>query len=311
MKCLICFSLLFLHSLVADSEVRVPLLGYVYDSGAGAVRAIEGVPGASLLGSALALDSAPIASAAAAADQNYLLAITSSGEALLLTPGNGAISAQPIPGATSPIDVFSLSPSGSSAALYNSSADLIQIVTGLPGSPTVAREIGNVGAPVDRLAVSDDGKLLLIALQGASPVLLAASDGQPLPISVLAPVSAIVFRAGAHDAVLVDTSGRITAVSHLDTSPDYQLVQDASASTVAAGYSRDGRRVFTANADGTIAAYDLSSGDSSNISCSCVPTGLYPMQGDSVFRLNEPSDPPLLLFDGPRNRVVFVVGSDQ
>ena len=309
MKPLICFSLLFLHNLLADNEVQSPLLGYVYDSRVGAVRAIEGIPGASLLGSIL--DTVPIAGAAAAADQNYLLAITSNHEALLLTPGNGAISAQPIPGVTAPVDLFCLSPSGSSAALYNSSADLIMIVTGLPSSPTVTRAIRNMGAPVDRLAVSDDGKLLLIALEGISPVLLLASGDQPAPIPVMGPASAIVFRAGAHDALLVDTSGRITAVNHLDVSPEYQLVRDASAGTAAVDYSRDGRRIFAASGDGTIATYDLLSGESSNISCSCVPTGLYPLQGDSVFRLNEPSDPPLLLFDGQKNRVVFVVGSDQ
>jgi hypothetical protein len=100
-------------------------------------------------------------------------------------------------------------------------------------------------------------------------------------------------------------------VNHLDTSPEYQVLGDGSAGIVAAGYSGDGRRVFTASADGRITTYDLASGDSSNLSCFCVPTGLYPMRSDSVFRLNEPSETPLLLFDGAKNRVVFVVGSDQ
>src|SRR5205823_10474857 len=127
-------------------------------------------------------------------------------------------------------------------------------------------------------------------------LLLVASDGQRA-ILVSGPASAIAFRTHSHDALIADTYGRITIVSNLDTAPAYQVVTDAPGTTVGVGFSRDGRRVFAADIEGTIASYDLTSGDSSRISCSCVPTGLHPMQGESVFRLNEPSQTPLLLFE--------------
>jgi hypothetical protein len=76
---------------------------------------------------------------------------------------------------------------------------------------------------------------------------------------------------------------------------------------VALELSTDNQRVFVANAEpGAVVTLDLAGGVQ-HTPCNCIPTVLERM-GESVFRLTELSDKPLMLLDGtgPESRVLFV-----
>jgi hypothetical protein len=77
---------------------------------------------------------------------------------------------------------------------------------------------------------------------------------------------------------------------------------------VAVEFSRDGRRFYVANSGGAVAQFDLQGGAPEVVSCSCGPTGLARLGGDSVFLLNGGGAPPLFLLDGggERPRLWFV-----
>ena len=53
---------------------------------------------------------------------------------------------------------------------------------------------------------------------------------------------------------------------------------------------------------------DLLTGSVVTATCQCLPTGLFPMRSDALFRITEISDRPVMLFDAsaPRPRVWFV-----
>ena len=78
---------------------------------------------------------------------------------------------------------------------------------------------------------------------------------------------------------------------------------------VAVAASADNRRVIIANSDpGGIVSVGLEGGDVETVACRCHPTGLDRLNGNAVFRLNEPSERQLYVFDGdsPQSRIVFV-----
>ena len=76
--------------------------------------------------------------------------------------------------------------------------------------------------------------------------------------------------------------------------------------------SRDQRRVYVANGGSAeIVAIDLSNGVTARYACPCSPSAVRRLNGTAVFRLTEPSDGPLWLFDGDlaQPRIMFVPAS--
>ena len=145
----------------ADTPLAAPRLGYLYDSASHSLRTIDGIPGASLLGPALD-PGFGISAAVISPEQRYALAITAEGhQARILPLGPGLLASYGIEGPQRPVDRIALSPTGASAALYNASGGILQIVTGLPHTPVIAREISYSG--LHRMAISDDGHLVLAA----------------------------------------------------------------------------------------------------------------------------------------------------
>lgn len=291
----------------AGTDIAAPVLGYVGDARSNALRMIEGIPGASILGRTVDLGP-EITLAAVSPDQTYIWGIAAQGGVpSLLTIGASGLEFRVVAGIASPVDRIVISPSGTAAALYGADGTL-RILTGLPGNPVVAREIP--AAYLDRMAVSDDGSLMiLVSKESPHPMLLSSTSSGVVAIPVSGPVSALAFRPQSHDA-LIAAAGRITLVRAVDTVPTYTVFEEPLDPAVAVLFSIDGRRIFAAYADGKILTHDVASGESFVSVCHCVPTGLQPLH-NSVFRLNEVEPGPVFLFDGLKNRVVFVAGGDQ
>jgi hypothetical protein len=62
--------------------------------------------------------------------------------------------------------------------------------------------------------------------------------------------------------------------------------------------SEDGRRLFVADTESqSIAVTDIQTTITVWLPCECRPTGFFRLRGKSLFRLNEPSDSPVMALD--------------
>src|SRR5262249_36640827 len=111
--------------------------------------------------------------------------------------------------ANSAADLITFGPSGSSAVLYDNAPGRIQVITGLPDAPSIARELnlpGGAASSLTALAVSDNGSALLAGFSsdsGSSISLLQAEGGTRFVAAVRHP-SVIAFLSHSGDAVVTD-----------------------------------------------------------------------------------------------------------
>jgi WD40 repeat protein len=292
----------------AHGQIAGPRLGYVWDTNARALLPVDGVPGASILGRAVDMGMY-IERAAVSQRAGSVLAIAGSdGGVYLFRTAAGPSGPQSIEGATAHVDRIALSPSGSAAALYSTSDNVLQVITGVPQQPTLAHSIAMIG--LDRMAISDDGSVMILAATDGSASLLATDSGKWSPIPLSDPVCAMAFRPLSHD-VLIASGGLINFVSAIDNHPAYQARSELPGDPVALAFSLDGRRFVAAYADGRVQMSDLLLGASPLVRCLCHPTGLEPLDGDAVFALRADRLQPLFLFEGTKNRVSFVGRDEQ
>jgi hypothetical protein len=270
----------------------VPSLGYIADT-AGAVRPIRGIPGSATLG-------APIDAGlhAVAVRPAYALGIDDSGAAILVTAA--ARQTLPIVGATR---VF-LSSRGATAAIWRGGDATLDIVTGLPGSPAVARSIPLESAPAG-LAISDDGATVAVlerSRRGFDTLSWIDPGGTP---AVLYRARRIESIAMLDAAVLVAERTQVKLVS-----PTFgpQVLADGLAGVLSAAASVDGARIVIATASGAIDILDRTAGTRRTLECACLPGALTPLRGNAVFRLNDAGDGPLWILDAgaAEPRLLFV-----
>jgi hypothetical protein len=293
--------------------LRGPVLGFVTEQTTG-LRPILGVPGAATLGQPIAVNTA-IHNAALSPRRNYGLATAEpDGRVLLLRNVDGVLSADPLAAVGSGVSRVALSPAGSAAALYSEAARRIQVLTGLPDAPEVSWSLA-IESPPGAIAVSDDARAVLTsAAEGDrhGVYLLTPEDGRRYLLSLQGRVAA-TFLYGRLDAVLAGAGlNRILLVRDVTGSSEVVPLADdrqGVSAPVAVAASEDNRRIFIANADpGGVITIDVATGEATTIGCDCVPTGLEPLSGNSVFRLNEPGDGPLYVLDAgsAAPRIVFV-----
>ena len=295
-------------SAVCAQQGRIggPVSGYLFDGASHGVRPILGIPGAALLGQPLDLGfETAVASVSPRLDS--LIAVSADGQTHLFRIDSGAAAERFCDGLIGAPERIFFSPSGSAAALYKAGA--LQIVTGLPDAPAVARTL-DAGSPaaVAALALSDDGSAVLASGDGS--LRLAGGSGQ---FNVLAGFgdAVMAFAPGTHDAAAVDRgSNQITLFRDVaGNSESFVLAgpQEGVEAPVGVAFSVDGARVFVAGAGArAVLAFNLADGGRQSVDCGCKPTGIFRL--GSVYRLTEIGAEPLWLLDaqGGEARTVFV-----
>ena len=154
------------------------------------------------------------------------------------------------------------------------------------------------------LAVSDQGAAIVAAPGGV--LLLDGERGVALPAP--AAVKAAAFRQGSDDAVLA-SPGETWLASGVRGVPSLRALPVAAAEPAAAAFSRDGSRVYVADAaEGAVAELTLATSAVRTAACGCRPEGLQRLAGNGVFYLIDTGSPVVRLFDGdaPEPRAVFV-----
>lgn len=288
-------------------HISGPVLGYIYDPALAQIRPIFGIPGAATMGAPLGFG-LNLARAAVSPQHDYALVEPDGnpGLAVLRLPPATSVP-RLIPDAMAGAERVIFSPTGNSVILYDAIKQKVQIITGLPGAPSVAGEVdvSTVGGPITALAVSDDAAAILagVSQDGAGALWLLSPGGHVHVVFPAGNPSAVAFLRNSHDAVMAD--GTLNTVYFLrDVTGAGEPVflagkGEGISGPVAVAVSDDNRQILIANSQpGSVAQVDLSSGTLTLVPCDCAVVGLQRLNGNAVFRVMEASDGLVRLFDG-------------
>lgn len=304
------FATAFLAALALYGQpgsITGPSLGFVFDSSSHALRRIQGIPGAALVGTPMDFGF-PVSAAYVAPRLDSVFVVAGEGQARLFR-----LTGQPT-GAPALVAIDSLgtprrvvySPSGSAAALYSPGS--VRIVKGLPDAPVLAGAINLRSNPrarttlPDTLAVSDDGAYLLYAGgSGLELITLAGNSRQVLQGGA----TLAAFAPGGHDAAVVDGT-RLTFFQDIAGAAT-ERSYDGIATPTALAFSPDSQKLVVASATGRkITTIQVATGERSALACDCAPSALVAM--GSVFRLNElGTEEPLWVLDTASERGLLFI----
>jgi hypothetical protein len=211
--------------------------------------------------------------------QNYAMATATDDGSTVLVLASGAVS--PVMGAAANASQIVVSPQGSAAALWLAASSQFQILSGLPGAPTV-RSINAAafGEPV-AFAVSDDGE---VAGAFADGVRVFGADGSVNTVSIAERVLALAFFAQRDDLAMATATHVISVIGGTVS----VLTQDNAGrrpdAPVGIAVSANNQWIATAVRGGIVVTVNVTTGASATIDCGCAPEGVFPI-GGSAFRL--------------------------
>jgi hypothetical protein len=232
---------------------------------------------------------------------------------LVLVRAGGASAA--VPGAWPAPALVVFSPAGTAAALYDSGAGRVQILTGLPDAAAVQSDIdiSALAGPVAALAVDDAGTSLFLAAGAAETVSLyrIGADGAPQFLASFRSVAALSLSVNGREALLADSAaGAVYVIRDLRGAGRIETIASARDGLGAPiGVESDSAgRIFVADQTGNLTILDRGRGSAVSLPCSCAPTGLFRLAGTATFRLTEPSGAPMWVLDasGADPRVVAI-----
>jgi hypothetical protein len=291
-----------------------PTMGLVFDSSQSALRPIRGIPGAASLGDAVNLGFL-LASATVSPRQDYALALKADDSSVVLVRAGAEISSTAVPGARPAPALMIFSPAGTAAALYDSGAGRVQILTGLPDAAAVQSDldISALAGPVAALALDDAGSSLFLAAGPAEAVSLyrIAMDGTSQFLASFRSVAALRLSANGREALLADSAaGAVYIIRELRGAGHMKMIasgRDGLGAPVAVESDSAGR-IFVADQAGNLTILDRSRGSVLSLPCGCAPAGLFRLSGTATFRLTEPSDAPMWVLDasGADARIVAI-----
>ncbi len=268
-------------SAAAFAQVGGPVLGYVPEGDT--IRPMYGLPAAGAIGDQIA--EGGWARIAISPTQNFVLATSAaSGEVLLVNLIKPSVTS--IPGAGADPDILAISPSGTAAALWFPANFQIQLVTGLPDSPSVRTvDASFLNASPLSIAVSDDGQWAVGMFSAG--VYAFGPSAQVMPLQTDPGVIALSFFHNSHNLALA-TSARATTWADVGGANQSSILYDYSAQSLsprALGVSFDNQLAVIADSTGKLVNISVASRSAGTADCACSPTGLYSL-GGSVFRLN-------------------------
>jgi len=283
----------------ALAQIDVPQLGWVPDGTR--IRPVSGIPASASIGTAVATQD--FLRIAASASRNYVLVCaTDTGIVSVYQPETGLT---PVSGAGIAPDSITLSPGGSAAALWFSSINQVQIVTGLPEAPAIRQlDASFLGSSPDALALSDDGAWL--AGTWTTGIYAFGPNGEVNRLTLEDRVTALGFFRGTHDIAAASTAGllRVTGVGSFVQVSSLAAFADSSQSAAAVAVTQDNKIVITVDRSGFITAVQIESGAATTMDCGCSPEGLFAM-GPSAFRLTGLQGGSFKLFDATLGEVLF------
>jgi hypothetical protein len=212
-----------------SQSMQSPMLGFVSAPNGSEVRAILGIPGASTLSRPLVLP-AGVTNLNFAPGQKYAIVEGASGAAIGVITFTAADSGPlvAIEGAISQPDIVSFSPNGGAAVLYSATQGRLQVVSGLPATPRVVREISSSDLPiaVRLLALADDGATLLEGGANSSVYWLAVGV-EPQLLTTVGDLEGLAFVPKTNNAMIFDRNGgSLTLLQNVNSAPSNRSLVD-------------------------------------------------------------------------------------
>jgi hypothetical protein len=190
-----------------------------------------------------------------------------------------------IPGALPHPDSVTFSPRGDSALLYSQASLSLEVITHLPAEPVITKSLTLPFPAFEKLAVSDDGEVVVALLPGGRLVL---ASGAPVQTSFSA--RALSFIPKTHSLAIVDTVQKM-----LLELPDVEssriayrvLAQNVDADQLMP--TRGGEQILAANLNrGEIWTIDLRSGQVSQNKVPGSISTLLSLRDGYTFLLSQP-----------------------
>jgi hypothetical protein len=267
-------------SSAAFAQVGGPILGYVPEGAA--IRSMYGLPAAGAIGG-IVNTGHNFSQIAISPQQNFALATdATTGDVMVLKFGS---TAAPVNGAGASPTMLAISPSGTSAALWFPALNHLQVITGLPDSPSVATiDASFLNASPESIAITDDGQWA-VGLFSAGLYAFGPS-AQVIPLQTDPGVIALAFFHNSHNLALA-TASRATLITSIGAANQPSTLYDYSAQSLsprAMAISFDNQHAVIADASGKLVNINISADTANIIDCGCSPTGVYSL-GGSIFRL--------------------------
>jgi hypothetical protein len=288
-----------------------PVAGYVFEPRSGAVRAIEGLPGAARLGSRLPLPFR-VALATSVAGRDYAVLVPESGAGPVIARGLRSSTPEilDVPGAIQ-ASAVSIAASGDAALFYSESTRRLQFVDGLPSAPRALDpiDVGFLDASPAALAVDSAGSAALLAAPDGRIYLVLRDAASPLALGRLAGVTSLSFLPG-RDAALAASAetGEVLLIEGWNGTISIRTVAGPATGIASARAVRalDGRTAAVISGDGRLAFVDLENGSLEWIPLASEAQDFDPLDS-GLFALNRAGAAPLLLLDAAKGRSVWFV----
>jgi len=271
-----------------------PILGYVWDAASQALRPVNGVPGASILGTAVvnAPSQGPAFIATASSSVSGMALFLDANGGIFQSPlaGGKLIQIASLPGA----EGLTLSNSGAYALVTGkntSGVNTASVISGLLQSPVTTTLNASAFGTVAGGAASDTGTVVLAAgsaKSGLGPVSLVsfAGKGAGAQVGSLEAFGGMQFVPNSDELVVADAaSGAITAISHVNTAPSSASLSAAGGITapVSLDITPNGRWVVAANHTGDVLRIDLTGAvAATKLQCSCAPNQVLALNGSTA-----------------------------
>lgn len=287
-----------------------PVVGYVFDRQASNVRPIQGILGSATVGAPVETDAAMISQSLALGATH---AIVSTDQALLaLSLSGGKSSSLAIPSLPPNPTRMAASIQATAAAVYYSSTNEVRIVTGLPQEPRYAGTV-HVDRPLTRMAVSDDGRVLVYATDEADGNFLyawTASSGASRFVTSATSISGIAITRNGDAIVTAEADNEVFAIFDASGGAVRRLLADVRQGVsrpIGVALSPDGRILVGNKESATVTVLDSNGRLLRTLHCDCAVSGVYPIR-DAVFLLTDGIDHTLYLLDAgsPEERILFV-----
>ena len=195
---------------VPGSNLATPVLGFMVRTSPPELRPILGVPGASAFGVPVQLPDGTT-HLHLAPGQTYALAERerTSSLSLVYLDGQTLSGVTEISGALAEPALVVFSPTGRSAVLYSGESGQAQVLTGLPNSPRIARQllVPPVEGGLQLLAINDDGDVLVVVDQ-AGHVFALAQDSFLSLVHAGAEIGGVAFVPFRSDLIACDPAQR-------------------------------------------------------------------------------------------------------
>jgi len=306
-----CSLLLPIAGLLAGSvNLTGPVAGYVAGPSEPELRAISGVPGSYLFSDPLPLPAGTTRIHLAPGQDFALIEQGAAGLAVLYLSAGAVDRVEALGGALPAADWAAFSPGARSAILFSSSAQRLQLLTGLPGMPRIALDLDASTLPVPPFtaAVSDDGSLLVVA-SAHSVYLVPPAGPAQLLLSVGEVLSLAVLPNGTDVAVADRRTDSIHLLQNVASAPVIGVLASGLSGIGKIYPAADGRSILVARPGAkAVSSVDVVSGDVQTLPAGVAPVQLQPLRNRDTFLISaKPGQPgSVFLRDGDAGRVVFI-----